>query len=127
MPLVLVADDSPLCRNRWQDALEERDFAVRTDENGLDAYLRWRDGQNAYDCLITDLNMPEMDGFELIRQIRNKPGGTKLPIIVTTVRKRKSDVKKAIEYGADDYIVKDPVNEERLVKKVRNQLSEYAE
>lgn len=125
--MILVVDDSPLCRNRWRDVLEEHDFDVRTEGDGLGAYLYWRDGEESVDCLITDLNMPEMDGFELIRQIRNKPSGTKLPIVVTTVRKRKKDVKRAIDYGADDYIVKDPVNEDRLVRKVRDQLGERAQ
>jgi len=120
MTTILLAEDSPMFRKMCTRTLEDEGFEVRARSDGLKAYKSWRDDPS--DVLITDLNMPELSGFELIRQIRNKPGGSRIPIIVATVRKQREDVKKAIELGADDYVIKDQSNFENILEKVKNQL-----
>lgn len=109
-------DDSPLYRELSSNSLQDEGYSVLTAENGLEAYEKWQN--QSVDALVTDLNMPELDGFELIRQVRNKPGGSRIPILVATVRKQKSDVKRAIEYGADNYVIKDQNEMDELIQKL---------
>ncbi len=119
MDKILLAEDSPLYRKKCRQRLQDAGFEVVACRDGLEAYKTWSD--SSVDFIITDLNMPELSGFELIRQIRHKPGGSRIPIIVATVRKQKSDVKKAVELGADDYLIKNQTNFGGVLQKVKNQ------
>ena len=122
MTEILLVDDSPLYREMSSNSLQDEGYSVLTAENGFEAYEKWQN--ESVDGIVTDLNMPELNGFELIRQIRNKPGGSRIPILVATVRKQKSDVKRAIEYGADNYVIKDQNEMDELIRKVNSLLDE---
>ena len=76
----------------------------------------------SYDLILTDLEMPRMHGYELIAEVRGSPHTRDLPIIVLTSRAGEKHQAKAIELGADGYIVK-PVDEETLLESVRKLLS----
>ena len=115
---ILVADDSRVSRNLLRSILEELDFEVLVAENGLEAW-------NVFQCedislLISDWEMPEMDGLELCRRVRaaaaTRPGYTYI-MMVTALDGMKNFI-TGMAAGADDFIVK-PYEPEVLRCRVR--------
>ncbi|MEO8362641.1 MAG: response regulator, partial [Vicinamibacteria bacterium] len=72
-------------------------------------------GNNAVDLVLTDIEMPNMDGLALIRRIRQSPAWRHLPIIVVSQYGRREDLEKGAEAGADRYVVKSQLDASRLV------------
>jgi len=75
--------------------------------------------QGKYDFVISDINMPNMNGFEMLRQIRAQPALKELPVLMVTAEAKKEDIINAAQIGASGYIVKPFTKatlEEKLVK-----------
>jgi len=106
-------DDDPQFRRVLQVALVDRGFEVVEARSGEAALEQLR----AYplDLLLVDLNMPEMSGFELCREIRR---GSEVPIIVLTVRDSEKDIIRALDIGADEYVIK-PISMDELLARIR--------
>jgi CheY-like chemotaxis protein len=90
-------------------------------ENGKDA-LGILEDDSAIDVVLMDVMMPEMDGYEAMRHIREQKKFRNLPIIALTAKAMKGDREKCIEAGASDYITK-PVDTEQLLSLLRVWLS----
>jgi CheY-like chemotaxis protein len=90
-------------------------------ENGKDG-LKMLDDLQGVDVILMDVMMPEMDGYEAMRRIREKKSLRSLPIIALTAKAMKGDREKCIEAGASDYITK-PVDTEQLLSLLRVWLS----
>ena len=101
--------------------LEEHDMEVFYAENGRDG-LRMLEDTDGIDVVLMDLMMPEMDGYEAMRRIRELPAFRTLPVIALTAKAMKGDREKCIVAGASDYITK-PVDTEQLVSLLRVWLS----
>jgi CheY-like chemotaxis protein len=97
--------------------LEEHGMLVSFSENGKDAIAQLRENQN-FDIVLMDIMMPEMDGYETTRAIREIPALKSLPIIALTAKAMKGDREKTIAAGASDYITK-PVDTEQLLSLMR--------
>jgi two-component system response regulator MtrA len=98
---VLLVEDDHSIRETAALGLERAGFGVTTAENGraaVDVFRRER-----FDLVILDLMLPEMDGFEVCRQIRRESG---VPIVMLTARSEPTDVVTGLELGADDYLTK---------------------
>lgn len=113
---ILIADDSASMRQLVSFALRDAGFEVIESINGRDA-LSKMDGTKI-DLIVTDLNMPEMDGIELIRQVRRKPGYRFIPIIMLTTESQESKKQEGKQAGASGWIVK-PFTPEQLVETVK--------
>ncbi|HYB54268.1 MAG TPA: response regulator transcription factor [Thermoanaerobaculia bacterium] len=98
---MLVVDDEAGIRRVVRDALERAGHDVETAGDGEEALARFEQG--AFDLLITDWNMPGVDGFELVRRVRKRSA---LPILVLTVRQEERDKVRLLDAGADDYVTK---------------------
>ena len=127
---ILLAEDTPINQFLIEEIMLGFNFKVDTAENGKIVIELLE--KNDYDIILMDLMMPEMDGFEATRYIRNKmePPKSKIPIIALTADVNKHVVVKCHEAGMDDYILK-PFNEvellnkmSRLVKKFRSSKNE---
>jgi CheY-like chemotaxis protein len=90
---------------------------VLSAENGRDA-LEIVQSEPDLDVVLMDIMMPEMDGYETMRRIRELPGFQDLPILALTAKAMKGDREKCIEAGASDYIAK-PVDIEQLLSLLR--------
>ena len=112
MKLLLVEDEGSL-RKPVKYFLEKNHFSVDEAEDGKQA-LEMVD-LNEYDCILLDLNLPEVDGIEVARQIRKK--GSTVPIIMETARSQIYDKLKGFDQGADDYITK-PFDLKELVARI---------
>ncbi len=114
---VLVVDDSEFTRDLVVNVFRDMDFDVVEAVNGRQGLDRFRD--HSPDLVLTDLDMPVMDGFGLVRGIRARPDGGSVPIIVFSTRGSADDKERAAALGADAYLVKTEFREENLLTMVR--------
>jgi HAMP domain-containing protein/signal transduction histidine kinase/CheY-like chemotaxis protein len=117
---VLIVDDDIRNIFALTSILERQDMIIRSAETGRNA-IETLDKDRDIDVVLMDLMMPEMDGLETIRAIREDPRFRSLTIIAVTAKAMKGDREKCIEAGASDYIAK-PVDPEELVAKLRDWL-----
>jgi len=94
-------------------------YEVETTENGKEALNRLFSGK--FDLIITDLEMPEMDGFELIKEVRASPDYKNIPIIVVTSLAGEDVRRKVLDLGANAYEIK--LNREKLLEEIERLLS----
>jgi CheY-like chemotaxis protein len=114
---VLVVDDDVRNIFSLTSVLEDHGMKVSFAENGRDA-LEKLSAVESVDIILMDIMMPEMDGYETTRAIREIPRFRQLPIIALTAKAMKGDREKTIAAGASDYITK-PVDTEQLLSLMR--------
>jgi CheY-like chemotaxis protein len=114
---IVVIDDD--IRNIFSlaSALEEYGVELSYAESGR-AGLEVLDAKPDVDVVLVDIMMPDMDGYETIREIRSRPGLADLPIVAVTAKAMKGDRQKCIQAGASDYVSK-PVDIDHLVSVLR--------
>jgi DNA-binding response OmpR family regulator len=108
--ILLVDDKSSMSRLIFQ--FLNKSFELTTKEDGLQALL-WLQEGNIPDLILTDLQMPNLDGFELITRVKESGFFRNIPIVVLSSRDSSNDRIKCLKMGAEDYIVK-PFNPEEL-------------
>lgn len=110
---ILIVDDSESIRELVSSSLRDLGYEVYAGINGRDACNQLKNIK--VDLIITDLNMPEMDGFMLVRAVRNDPANRFLPILILTTESEARKREQAKREGATGWIVK-PFDKERLQK-----------
>jgi two-component system KDP operon response regulator KdpE len=100
---ILVADDEAAIRKVVRDALEKAGHDVETAIDGGEAARLFESGTTEFDLVVTDLNMPKLDGLELVRRIRR---ASPVPVLVLTVRQEEREKVRLFDAGADDYMTK---------------------
>ena len=118
---LLLIDDDPNLILLVKDYLEFRGYNVDTAENGREA-LEVLD-QNVPDMIICDVMMPEMDGYALVKHIREEPVTNRIPVLFLSAKGQSQDRVKGLNEGADVYMVK-PFEPEELVAQVESSLSQ---
>jgi CheY-like chemotaxis protein len=116
--LVLMVDDHPTNRALLVRQANALGYAAESAENGIEALEQWKSGRFA--IVITDCNMPEMNGYELARSIRRLEaanGGNRVPIIACTANALGGEAETCLAAGMDDYLAK-PVDLSELLKKL---------
>lgn len=101
---VLIAEDDPFIRKILRQTLKD-DFEVITKENGIEA-LSWLEEGNPVDIILSDIQMPYMDGKDLLGMLRVSPVFQKIPLIILSSFSDSDTRIKFFKLGADDYIVK---------------------
>lgn len=113
---ILTVDDSPTVRQQLGATLKEAGYEVVEAENGEDALKVF--GDQHVDMLVTDLNMPKLDGLGLVEQVRKMPGNRFMPIIMLTTEANAEFRQKGKSVGASGWIVK-PFRPEQVLGVVR--------
>lgn len=113
---ILVADDSPTIIGIECRILEAEGYKIETAVNGIEALKLLRIGN--YDLLVTDIDMPKMNGIELMNAIRKDIKLHSLPIIVVSFKNEPDDKAMGLEAGADIYLTKSSFTDESFVKAV---------
>ena len=120
MPRVLVVDDEINIVRLIQVNLERHGYTVETAYNGAEALAKIK--ENRPDLLVSDVMMPEMDGFELLANVRRDPMLMDLPVIMLTAKAQDKDVMEGYKTGADMYLTK-PFNPAELIAFAKRILS----
>ena len=109
---ILVVDDSITVREVERKLLEGCGYQVEIAVDGMDGWNALREGE--YDLIITDIDMPRMDGIELVKLIRQDPNFQKLPVMIVSYKDREEDRYRGLEAGADYYLTKGSFHDETL-------------
>jgi len=110
---ILIVEDAFSTRELEKSILETHGYLVDTAVDGLDALDRMADNQ--YDLIVSDVEMPRMNGFELCRTLKNNEGYREIPFVMVTALQKEEDKRRGIEVGAAAYIVKSAFEQSNLL------------
>lgn len=113
---ILVVDDDKTTRKMVSLILKSKGYEVVTAENGMDGLQKL--GLEQINLILTDMNMPYMDGIEFTKQVRANPETSHIPIVMLTTESDEEEKKRAFDAGVDDYLVK-PATAEQIVESMR--------
>ncbi len=115
---VLIADDSLTVREVERRLLESAGYEVLTAVDGVDGWNTLT--THPFDLLITDVDMPRMNGIELVRTVRNDPILKEMPVMIVSYKDREEDRLRGLEAGANYYLTKSSFHDEGLLTAVRD-------
>ena len=116
-PRVLVVDDSVTTRTLEKSILEAEGYRVRLSVDGADALAQLR--AEPVDVVVSDIEMPRVDGFELLRAMKEDATLAEIPVILVTSREDRADRERGLRLGADAYVVKQKFDQVELLKTIR--------
>ncbi|HET9285601.1 MAG TPA: response regulator [Candidatus Angelobacter sp.] len=113
---ILIAEDNAVNRELLREMLEAGDYRVVEAKNGQEALTKIEEAEP--DLVLLDINMPVMDGFAVIRWIREHPKFRKLPVVAVTAYAMKEDRERMLNAGFNGYVAK-PIEFALLFKEIR--------
>ncbi len=119
---VLVVDDTITVREVQRSLLEAHGYRASVAVDGMDGWQRVR--SERFDLVITDVDMPRLDGIDLVRSIRQDPRLAHLPVMIVSYRDREEDRRRGLEVGANQYLTKSDFHDEALVRAVVDLIGE---
>ncbi len=119
---VLVVDDSLTVRELERKLIESRGYTVEIAVNGVDAWNAVRTGH--FNLVVTDVDMPRMDGIELVTLIKKDANLKALPVMIVSYKDREEDRRRGLEAGADYYLTKGSFHDETLLQSVVDLIGE---
>ena len=117
---ILVVDDSVTTRMLEQSVLEAAGYEVKTAVDGMDAWEQL--AQDEWDLVVSDVEMPRMDGFGLCAAIRASPRLSRLPVVLVTALEKQEHRAKGLEAGADAYLGKSSFDQRSLLETIQQLL-----
>lgn len=119
---VLVVDDSLTVRELERKLLDQAAYEVDVAVDGMDGWNAVRAGN--FDLVVTDIDMPRMDGIELVAMIKKDPGLRSTPVMIVSYKDREEDRRRGLEAGADYYLTKASFHDETLLRAVEDLIGE---
>jgi len=116
-PVILVVDDSITTRTMERNLLEAAGYEVRVAVDGVEAWTALR--TEGFDLVVSDVDMPRMDGFELTARIRADQKLGDLPVVLVTALEAREDKERGIEVGANAYVIKSSFDQSNLLEIIR--------
>lgn len=114
---ILIVDDSKTVRNLVAFIMKKEGFRITVAEDGMDG-LEKLYGAGKVDLIISDINMPRMDGYTFIKTVREQDAYRDMPIIVLSTEGQEKDIQAGLNLGANMYMVK-PAQPEKMLKNVK--------
>ena len=115
MKRILVVEDSEVIRDEVADILRMEDFEVAMASNGYEGLVQTKNEKP--DLIISDIMMPEMDGYQFVTELKKNPETENIPIIFLSAKSQNEDIRKGMNLGVDDYITK-PIHPNDLIAAV---------
>jgi DNA-binding response OmpR family regulator len=113
---ILLADDDPMCHDLFRVMIQGQGMVFRAVDDGRKALEVARDWQP--DLVVLDVNMPVMDGFEVLTALKNDEATKETPVIMVTGSNQDSQILRGLRLGAKDYVVK-PFNAPAVLERIR--------
>lgn len=113
---ILVVDDSITVREMERKLLQNKGYKVDVAVDGMEGW--YTVSSNHYDLVVSDIDMPRMNGIELVNKIKNHPQLNSIPVIIVSYKDREEDRIKGLEAGADYYLTKASFHDDTLVNAV---------
>ena len=114
---IVAVDDCNVILKMLQNVLEQEGYEVRPFTSGTRALQFLKKKEEVPDLIILDIEMPEINGYKLLAQIKEVKHLKDVPVIFLTANKEKNQVIKAVKDGAKDYVIK-PIDKDVLIKKI---------
>ena len=121
---MLVADDSITVREVERQLLRRLGHEVEVAVDGMDAWNQLCAGR--FDLLVTDVDMPRMNGIELVRMLRRDPRFTNLPVAIVSYKDRAEDRAAGLEAGANAYLTKGSFQDQTFARTIADLIGEVA-
>lgn len=122
--IILLAEDNHELRVGLHDILTYEGYTVLTATNGKEAFELMK--MHSTDVILSDISMPEMNGYEFYDLVRATPDGLAIPFIFLTARSEHEDIIKARQLGVEDYLVK-PISRHELLTAIRSKINRFRE
>lgn len=116
-PVILVVDDSITTRTLEKSILEAHGYTVRVAVDGLDALIQLK--ADPADLVVSDVEMPRIDGFALLKELKHDRNLAHIPVILVTSLKRNEDIERGFELGAAAYLVKQKFDQSELLETIK--------
>jgi len=116
--VILIVDDSRTVRNLVAFIMKNEGFKVIQAEDGLDGLEKLYSSEHPIDLIISDVNMPRMDGFTFIKNVREQEVYRDLPIVILSTEGQDKDIEMGMQLGANLYMVK-PAQPDKMVRNVK--------
>ncbi|MFP2964139.1 hybrid sensor histidine kinase/response regulator, partial [Myxococcus sp. 1LA] len=113
---VLLVDDSPIARATEGALVKALGHSVEEAQDGEEAYVKVQN--NTYDLILTDVQMPKLDGFSLARRLKSTPAVARIPVIILSSLASPEDKRRGLDAGADAYLVKGELGVEVLAQAI---------
>jgi chemosensory pili system protein ChpA (sensor histidine kinase/response regulator) len=123
---ILVVDDSPSVRRIVTNLLKSTGWQTLAAKDGLDALEVLHQSEVPPDLIVLDIEMPRMDGYELLSTLKAQPAYRRIPVLMVTSRAGDKHRRKALDLGASGYLVK-PYQDEVFVQTIRNLVGEASQ
>ncbi len=117
---ILIVDDTEFYRKVYMTKLLSAGFITRVATNGIEA-LKSMMTQKP-DLILLDLVMPEMDGFKVLQAVRASPALHKIPVIVFSSKGAAEEIQKALQAGANDFLIKATTTPNKVIEKIESYL-----
>jgi len=114
---ILVAEDSITSRTMLKNILETAGYLVTVAVDGADAFAKAK--TDTFDLILTDVDMPRMNGFELTTKIKKDAHLSEIPVVLCTSLESREDKERGVEAGADAYIVKNSFSQGNLLEIIK--------
>lgn len=119
MKKILIIEDDTFLQGLAANKLQAEGFEVNTASNGKEGLAKL--GQEDYHGIILDIMLPDMSGFEILEQLRKeKSNNQKVPVLIFSNLSEDKDIKKGLDLGATDFLVKANFTLDELAEKVKN-------
>ncbi|MBN2654459.1 MAG: response regulator [Nitrospirae bacterium] len=119
---ILIVDDDKTTRKLLTLYLKAKGYEVVAAENGLEAMEKL--GTENVNLVVSDMNMPFMDGIELVKNMRNDAVLADMPVIMLTTEADEDEKKRAFDAGVNDYLVK-PSNAEQITESIKRIIKQF--
>lgn len=114
---ILIVDDSKTIRNLVAFIMKKEGFKVTMAEDGMDGLEKLYSADHI-DLIVSDINMPRMDGFTFIKTVREQEAYRDVPIVVLSTEGKEKDIQQGLQLGANLYMVK-PAQPDKMMKNIR--------